>query len=452
MSAAFLTAADMALDLLESLDKQSIQFVRVVWCDNANVIRAKAIHRAALADRQQVGVGLSAAQQAVPVMADAVVPHSGLGPVGEVWLIPDWDTLAILPYAPGQARVMGNMAQSGKPWPWCPRGFLQRMIARAAGLNLEIQAAFEPEFYLLRVAEDQIYPADETLFAATLSMDLQAPIINEIAAALMDQGVCVEQYYPESGPGQQEISVRYAPALRAADQHIIYRETVRAIARRHGLIASFLPKLFDSAAGSGCHLHLSLWRQGQNITGDGRGGLSSEAQAFCAGLLHHLKALMALTTPSTNSYRRLRPHCWSGAFQCWGYDNREAALRIPTNAEPPSPTHLELKTVDGSANPYLALGGAIAAGLDGIQQQRRLPKPVSVDPGCLSEADREHQGIFELPRDLGSVLESLKHNQVLREALGPELSQAYLAVRQAEWGAMEGMSLSQEVKLLHDRY
>ena len=246
--------------------------------------------------------------------------------------------------------------------------------------------------------------------------------------------------------------MRYAPALRAADQHIIYRETVRAIARRHGLIASFLPKLFDSAAGSGCHLHLSLWRQGQNITGDGRGGLSSEAQAFCAGLLHHLKALMALTTPSTNSYRRLRPHCWSGAFQCWGYDNREAALRIPTNAEPPSPTHLELKTVDGSANPYLALGGAIAAGLDGIQQQRRLPKPVSVDPGCLSEADREHQGMFELPRDLGSVLESLKHNQVLREALGPELSQAYLAVRQAEWGAMEGMSLSQEVKLLHDRY
>lgn len=442
----------MGESALRFLTESQVRFLRVVWCDTANVIRGKAIYRQGLPQRLTTGVGLSAAQQAIAVMADAVAPGSGLGPVGEVWLVPDLNTLQLLPYAPGHARALGDMVCQGQPWPWCSRQFLKRQIQRAADLGFSIQAAFEPEFYLLRVENGQIVPADTTVFAATLAMDQHHRVIDAIADALSAQGLTVEQYYPESGPGQQELSVRYTDALAAADQHIVYRETVRAVARQHGLVASFVPKLFEAAAGSGCHLHLSLWQQGCNLTGDGQGALSSVANAFAAGLLNHLPALMALTTPSPNSYRRLQPHCWSGAFQAWGYDNREAAIRVPSDPTPPSPTHLELKTVDGAANPYLALGGAIAAGLDGLQRQLTLPAPVAVDPGTLSPRDRADRQIARLPSTLKAALDHLSQDAVLLEALGPNLAQTYQAVRQAEWEAMQTLSLEQEVALLLERY
>lgn len=441
------------VELPDWLSRQGVQFVRVLWCDNANILRAKAIHIGALERHLAYGVGISAGQQAVPVIADAVVPDSGLGPVGEVWLRPDWSTLRVLPYAPTHARVLGDMVQPGStPWPWCGRDFLRRMIEQAAGLGLEVKAAFEPEFYLFRQVGSEILPADESAFAESLGMDLQRPVIDAIASALLAQKVAVEQYYPESGPGQQEISVRYTDALGAADQQIVLRETVRAIALQHNLQASFVPKLFEASAGSGCHLHLSLWQQGRNITPDGQGGLSALAQCFIAGLLVHLNALMAITTPSCNSFRRIQPRCWSGAFRVWGFDNREAAVRVPGNPQPPSPTHFELKTVDGAANPYLALGSAIAAGLDGIQRKLPLSAPVAVDPGELTELERQQQGIDPLPHQLSLAIDHLKQNSVLQAALGEQLAQTYLAIRRAEWKAMKDQSLAAEVRQLIHRY
>ena len=442
----------MADTIPESLQQQGVKFVRVLWCDNANVIRGKAIHIGALPRHMKYGVSLSAAQQAIPVMYDAVAPGTGLGPVGEVWLIPDWSTLTVLPYAPSHARVLGDMAKDGEPWPWCSRQFLKRMIQAAAALGIEVMAAFEPEFYLLQVEGDRIAPADETVFAASLSMDIQRAVIDAIAEALIAQNIPVEQYYPESGPGQQEITVRYTHALQAADQHIALRETVRAIARQHSLRASFAAKIFEPFAGSGCHLHLSLWRNGQNQIPDGKGGISSIARSFIAGILEHLPALMAITTPSCNSYRRIRPHCWSGAFCAWGWDNREAAVRIPSNPEWPSPTQLELKTVDGSANPYLALGSVIAAGLEGVRLSLNPTEPVAVDPGLLTDEERTTQGIIPLPTDLQTALEHLRQDSSLLEALGKPLAKTYLAVRQAEWEAMHALNLTEEVKLLLERY
>jgi glutamine synthetase len=457
---------DNAATIQAWLQERDVRFVRVVWCDNGNLIRGKAIHIDALTrqldqDLNGCGVGLSAAQQAISVVADAVAPGSGLGPVGEVWLVPAWETLQRLPYAPGQARVMGEMVKDGQPWPWCGRQFLRRMVQRAADHGLTIKAAFEPEFYLLRRDGDLIQPADTSPFATTLAMDMHQGVVMAIADALSAQGLAIEQYYPESGPGQQEISVRYTDALAAADQHIVYRETVKAVAYQHGLVASFVPKLFETHAGSGCHLHMSLWRgdrpdlapEGQrNLVPDGNGGLSAIAQSFTTGLLHHLPGLMAITTPSPNSYRRLQPHCWSGAYRAWGMDNREAALRVPSNLKAPSPTHIELKTVDGAANPYLALGGAIAAGLDGIAQSIPLPDPVQQDPGSLSEAERCDRAIALLPQSLDEAIAALENDAVLLEALGQPLAQTHLAVRRVELAAMQGMTLEAEAELLLERY
>jgi glutamine synthetase len=444
----------MNSEILQSIDEAGVRFVRILWCDNANIIRGKAVHRGTLSDYLQHGVGISAAQQAIPVMYDAPAPGSGLSPVGEVRLVPDWNTCTPLPYAPTHARVMGDMVKEGRPWNLCPRNFLKKMVAEVESEGLEVIAAFENEFYLLRQTPDSVIPADETVFASTLAMDLHRQVIDEIAEALVEQGILVEQYYPKSGPGQQEISILYAKALSAADQQIAFRETIRAIALQHHLKASFLPKIFADKAGSGCHLHLSIWQDGQNLlpNPEAPGELSEIARRFIAGILHHLPGLMALTTPSTNSYRRIQPHYWSGAFRCWGMDNREAAVRVPSNPEEMSPTHFELKTVDASANPYLALGAVIAAGLDGVRHCFELGEPVTVDPGDLSESERSDRGIERLPINLGESIEQLSGDRVLLDALGAELAQAYLAVRKAEWEAMKDLELEEEVKLLLERY
>lgn len=387
-------------------------------------------------------------------MYDIPAANSGLSPVGEIRLVPDWETLTQLPYAPGHARVIGDMVKDGQPWSCCPRYFLKKAIASAAEEGIEIKAAFENEFYLLQPSNENSIPADETVFASTLSMDLQQPVIDEIAEALIAQGILVEQYYPESGFGQQEISVLYANALAAADRQIVFRETVKAIARKHNLIASFLPKIFIDQAGSGSHIHFSLWQNGKNITPhlDNSGHLSPLASHFIAGLLTHLPALMAITTPTPNSYKRIQPQSWSGAFGCWGFDNREAAIRVPSNPVPPSPTHIEFKTADASANPYLALGAVIVVGMDGIRQKLELPKPVEIDPGNLSKSEREELGIHRLPTDLGVAIAHLQQNDLLLKALGADLAKAFLAVRLVEWEEMQNWGLGREVQLLLERY
>ncbi|MBD2337860.1 glutamine synthetase [Calothrix sp. FACHB-156] len=438
----------------KSLHEAGVKFVRILWCDNANIIRGKAVHLEMLSHYFEHGVGISAGEQGIPVMYDAIAPDCGLAPVGEIRLVADWDSLTPLPYAPGHARVLGNMILDNQPWAFCPRHFLREMIAAAKREGLEVKAAFENEFYLLRQTPEGIVPTESTVFAATQAMDINREVIDAIADALIAQKIPVEQYYPESGPGQQEISMRYTDALRAANYQIAFRETVRAIARHHNLTASFLPKIFPEAASSGCHIHLSLWRDGENIVPDAQGaaGLSQTARAFIAGILHHLPALMAITTPSPNSYRRIRPHTWSGAFRCWGIDNREAAVRVPSDPEFGNPTHFEVKTVDATANPFLAIGAIIAAGLDGIQRNLELANPVTEDPGNLPIEQRTANGIDPLPTNLGEALDNLRQNNVLLNALNPQLSQAFVAVRQAEWLAMKDWDLDAEVKLLLERY
>lgn len=440
--------------LQAQLQTHAIRFVRFMWCDNANVIRAKAVHTAALGDYADgAGVGMAAAQMALPVMYDALAPGSGLTPAGEVHMMADWPTLTPLPYASGHARVFTDIFDGDRPWAHCPRSFLRRMIARAQTLGLRIMAAFENEFSLLRPAGTGDQPFDSTVFCQTAGLDAAAPLIQDITDALAAQGMLVEMVYAESGPGQFEMPIRYADALQAADHQIAFRETVHAVARRHDVIASFVPKIYLDKAGNGAHLHFSLVGANGNETteADGR-TLARRTRAFVAGLLRHLPALMAITTPSTNSYKRIRPRFWSGAFTCWGYGNREAAVRVPLPSAHQPVTHLELKTCDATANPYLALGAVIAAGLDGITRDMSPGEPVNMDPADLPAAERDARGIRQLPASLGEAIAALESDEVLLSALGSELARSFLAVRKAEWQAMREMPHDEEVKLLLERY
>jgi glutamine synthetase len=421
-------------------------------CDHANVIRAKAAHRRLLDDGLPDGVGITAAQQALPVMFDAVAPDSGLSPVGEARLIPDWRTLRVLPWAPTHAQVLADMRVDGAPWAHCPREYLREQARALAAAGLGARAAFENEFFLLRRTPEGYAPADTTVYAATAGMNPHRAFVDELTAALETLGLEPEFYYPESGPGQQELSIRHAEPLDAADRQIVYREAVRGVAVRHGYVASFLAKVHDGAAGSGCHLNLSLWRDGAPVLGDRTHptGLSATGRAFLAGVLDHLPALAALTVPSPNSYRRLVPQSWAGAFRAWGYENREAAVRVTRG--PAGATRLELKTSDPTANPYLALGALIAAGLDGVKRKLEPPPEVTVDPGHLSEDERRRLSIERLPENLGRALDALAKDPVLIESLGPARARAYMAVKLMEWEALRSLSLAEEVELLAERY
>jgi len=441
----------------KKLTNSVVKFIRFLWCDNANVIRAKAAYIDFLEDCIEHGLGISKAQQAIPVMCDSVVPETGLLPVGEVRLMADWSTLTLLPYAEGHAQVICDMIEGAtqKAWQHCPRGFLRRRIQELKEKDLTMEAAFENEFFLLhRNSEGQLIPTDETVFAQTGSMNINQDFIRDFTDALFTQGIEIEGYYPESGPGQQEVNITHAESLQAADRQIIYRETARGVAAQHGLAASFLPKIFEDRSGSGCHLNFSLWRDGKNISGDPKqtNGISREAAAFVTGVLDHLPALAAITIPSPNSYRRIRTHAWVGAFQAWGYENREAAVRVCKDPKETRVDRFEFKTSDASANPYLALGALIAAGLDGLQRNLELPEEVTVDPGYIPEADRLARGIDPLPQNLGESLQALRKDQVLLEALGEDLARSFMAIRQAEWAALKDMSLQDEVDLLIERY
>lgn len=430
----------------------NVRLIRFLYCDNGCTIRGKLAHISRLEERMAGGIGLTVAMQAMN-MLDQLQAVEGMGPVGEIRLVPDPDSFKLLPYAPNSAAMMTDMiALDRQPWGACPRSFLKRMIARAASHGISVQAALENEFSLLRQAEGRYVPVDAALCFSSIAMATSAEVMNAIVAALEEQCIEVEQYYPELGHGQQELSIRHTEALRAADNQIFYRETVRSVAANYGLVASLAPKPLPEQAGNGCHIHWSLWdTQGQtNLAAgpDGPYSLSPIAKHFIGGVLAHLPGLVALTAPSYNSYRRLKPQSWSSAFTCWGNDNREAAVRVASGlwGKESEMINFELKCSDPSNNPYLALGGLLAAGLDGIERELDPGEPLNVDPATLSEAERAQRGIERLPASQAEALDALERDAVLMDALGEMLSRSYLAVKRSEYAAFAGQDVDFEIK------
>jgi glutamine synthetase len=447
-----LTDTTMATDLdakrreiVAQAEASGLRLVRFLYCDNDGIIRGKSAGIANLAERLETGIGLTVAMQAF-TMLDHLAGVDGMGPVGEIRLVPDPNTFAIAPYVPHTGTVLVDMQTlDGQPYAADGRGFLKRMIARADDDHeLTLVAAFEPEWSLAVKNGELFSPVDDSGCFTSTGMNIAAPVIDEIVAALESQGLTVEQYYAELGWGQQELSIRHAPALQAADRHILYRETVRGIALKHGRYASFAPKPWGDQAGNGCHLHFSGWNREQSVNrfydGSAQYNISTLARQFMAGILDHLPALVALTCASVNSYRRLQPQMWASAYRAWGPDNREGALRVasPFKGHESESTNVELKSSDSSANPYIALGGVIAAGLDGIERQLTLPPPVTVDPYHLSDKERQAIGADRLPQSLKEAISNLKRDDTLLKAMGERLATSYIAVKEMDIEAFAG--------------
>jgi glutamine synthetase len=244
--------------------------------------------------------------------------------------------------------------------------------------------------------------------------------------------VAVEQVHPEYAAGQLELSVAPSDPVAAADTVVLLRQTIRGVAARHGLRVSFAPVVAAGQVGNGAHLHFSAWGGEGNLFagGDGPYGMTARGESILAGLLDRLPALVGVTAPSVPSYLRLVPQRWAGAFQCWGRENREAALRFVTGVAGSHDTaaNAELKCCDPAANPYLAVGALCAVVADAVDAGRRLPEEVPVDPAGLPESERPPR----LPDSLPAAVAALEADDLLRAAMGEELFEAFLAVRRAE--------------------
>jgi glutamine synthetase len=429
-----------AADVVRQVDGEGIRLVRFLWCGNDGTVRTKASGARGLEARLRTGIGLTVGMQAMNAL-DQLQPVKGMGPVGEVRLVPDLETFRVLPYAPHTGALLCDHVQlDGEPAPVCQRSFLKRMESLLAERGARLEVAFENEFSLAREVDGGFEPIDSGLCFSTISTTAAQDLVDDLVGALDAQSIGLEQYYAELGHGQHEISTPHGPALRAADEQLLVRETIRGVAPRHGLVASLAPKPWPDGAGNGCHIHFSLWdANGRNRFHDpsASDGLSGDARSFIAGVLEHLPGLCGLTAPSFNSYRRIVPRYWAGAFVCWGHDNREAPVRVPSLFQglEEASTNVELKAADASSNPYLAVGGLIAAGLDGLERGLEPPEPVEVDPATIDEAEREARAIVPLPATLQEALDALAADAVLTGALGPVLVESYLAVRRSEWDA-----------------
>ncbi|MFF7717499.1 glutamine synthetase [Streptomyces sp. NPDC007988] len=494
------------------LDAKSVHGVALTWVDNAGLTRVKAVPTGRLAHVATRGVGMSPVFD-VYLVDDSITtsPHIG-GPDGDLRLVPDLERLTVLAAQPGWAWApVDRYDQQGRPYAACQRLFARRMAQRAADRGIELRMGFETEWIVQR---DGAYPWSGPAYGMARVVEL-SDYVDEVLRTLGAQGVEVLQIHPEYAAGQFEVSVAPADPVGAADLAVLVRETVRAVSLRHGLTPLFGPAVEAGGVGNGGHLHLSLWREGRNLCRGGEGpfGMTGDSESFLAGLLDALPALLAIGAPTPASYLRLEPSHWAGVFQCWGLENREAALRFITGApDDPDGANAEVKCFDAAANPYLVTGAVIAAGLAGLEAGARLPEPVQGDPavtggGAVDSGDgpavrgrgtpngataqtgettaggwggreagsgpagqgpgsepagrragtgggRENaaSGPARLPRSLPEALEHFERSDLLREALGDALFEAIAAVRRAESELFAGRAPQQIADATRGRY
>lgn len=439
--------------LTEDLSGRGVQVVALTWVDNAGITRVKAVPLERLADAVARGVGMSPVFD-VFLVDDSITAscHVG-GPVGDVRLYPDLLRMTPLHAQPGWAWAPADRwTQDGAPHRLCQRHFLSSMTSRAADRGVTIRMAFEVEWFVGRDGKDGLLPAcTGPAYGMTRLVEL-SDYARDLLGALSAQGVEVDQFHPEYGPGQLELSVAATDPLAAADRVVLVRQTIRAVSQAHGLLASFAPVVLAGHVGNGCHLHFSAWSGTRNMFwgGDGRYGLTDRGESILAGLLEHLPALCAIGAPSVASYLRLVPQHWAGPYQCWGLENREAALRLITGTAGwgDSGANAELKCCDGSANPYLLAGAVLAVAAACVDRGLKLPEETTVDPAVLPPTTQPPR----LPQTLSESIEQLANDGVLGDAMDPHLLEAFLAVRRAEVELFAGNSPEDIVSATRWRY
>jgi glutamine synthetase len=417
------------------------------------VSRSKVIPLSRLRDAAEHGVG-------APVFAffgvdDQVAEVGDRQPaLVESRLVPDTEALVPLWGSPGLAWVPADQCGPDlAPLDTCPRSFLKSQIQRASQLGVTFVIAFEVEFTVFS-ADDKV-AHDGPGYGSAVIFELE-DFIAGLFQALTEQGLRPEQFHAEYSPGQCEITVAPRTALEGVDTYLLLRLTVRRVARRHGLRVSFAPIPVAEGLANGAHLHWSAWRDGGNLLAPVPVTDEPGDQGGClaAGMLRHLPEVLAILAPSILSYRRLQPGHWASAFACWGFGNREAALRVIRGSDAshgPSP-NVEVKPIDGAANPYLAVGALIGSALDGLQEKLALPPGVQTDPALLPESTRTAANIMRLPSSLAEAIQAMESSDFARDLLGNELRDYFLAIRKDECSRLASLPADRLIALYRYRY
>ena len=362
----------------------------------------------------------------------------------DMYLDPDLSTFAVIPWERGPdtaAKVICDVfTPEGEPFPGDPRYVLKLALKEAEALGYRFNTGPELEFFLLRLGpndEVSLTPHDEGGYF-DLSTDLASQVRKEMVNALEAVGITVETSHHEVATGQHEIDFQYDDALKTADNAVTFRYTLKAVARKFGLHATFMPKPFYGLAGSGMHTHMSLEdiRTGKNLFAEPSDeyGLSDLAKRFCAGVLHHARGMSAILAPLVNSYKRLVPGYEAPVYVSWARVNRSALIRVPKISRgKPQSARIELRCPDPSCNPYLAFAVMLRAGLDGVKRNLPVPAPVEENLYEFDAAMLARHNVQMLPSSLREALDELERDDLVRETLGPHVYERFVEAKRQEW-------------------
>lgn len=415
--------------------KDNVKFISLQFTDVNGAVKSVDIPRDRLQKALESGIWFDGSS----VEGFARIQES------DMHLVIDPDTYAVLPWSPEdrrRARFFCDIYQpDGLPFPGDPRGALKRVLEKIAKKGWRFNVGAEPEFFLFkRNGAENIHPVPHDVggYFDFSAVDEAVRVRTEIMDALSIMGLEVEMGHHEVARGQHEIDFRFSDALRAADNILTLKYAVKAIAAKHGVMASFMPKPMLGINGSGMHAHQSIFdAKGKNLFFDAKAEykLSSLGRNFIAGQLAHAKGMSAILSPTVNSYKRLVPGYEAPIYICWAQINRSALIRIPSAGVGGSQdVRAELRCPDPAANPYLALTVMLAAALHGIEEQMECPDPLNdINIYELTEDERKEMNILELPGSLVEALDELKSDSILKDALGTELYEAFMRAKTAEW-------------------
>jgi glutamine synthetase len=419
--------------LIERLRAQDVEVVALTFVDNAGITRVKAVPLPKLAAVARTGVGASPCFETFCFDDIGVSGRFLGGPDGDLRLVPDLARIVPLAGQTGWAWAPADkFTQEGDRFAACQRAFASRQVEAAAERGLRLKMAFETEWVLATGSGEEFVPAFGGPAYGLSRLEQVADYGRELLATLRAQDLVVEQFHPEYADGQLEISVEPNDPVGAADDLVLVRHTVRRISHLHDWRASFAPCVVPGTVGNGTHLHLSVVDEFSG--GEGPFGLRPTGEAFLAGLLRELPALVAIGAGNPASFLRAQPSHWAGVWQAWGRETRETAVRFITGVvgTGESTANAEVKCFDASANPYLLVGAVITAGMAGIDDGLRLPRPVTGDPYAMEESARIAAGVRRLPMSVTEAADALEGSKVLAAAMGEILHDTVLAVRRGE--------------------
>src|SRR3954464_4073250 len=421
-------------DVKALVDDHGIRFIRFWFTDILGQLKSFSINKEELDDAFEGGMGFDGSS------------ITGFNAIEESDMIamPDPSTFAVLPWRP-EAQGVGRMfcdilTPSRDPYEGDPRYVLRRALQRAADMGFDaFNVGPELEFFYFRSASPengQPEVLDEGGYFDLTTLDAGSDVRRETVLALEQLGIHVEYTHHEVGPSQHEIDMRYAPALKMADDCMTYRITVKEYAMKYGWHATFMPKPLFGENGSGMHTHQSLFRAGRNAFFDESDTyfLSDTGKAFIAGQLRHAREISSIFAQWVNSYKRLVPGYEAPVYLAWSRRSRSALIRVPLyHPGKESATRVELRCPDPACNPYLCFAGMLQAGLEGVEKGYELPEPMEQNLYHLSPEDRMQRGIEQLPATLGEAIEIAAESELVLRTLGEHTFRRFVEIKRQEW-------------------